>query len=115
VTDNRVTEEQFHQALLIQAAYDRQKQEELAARTQLHFERLKPLIESEAFAAVHQHLVDAAAGLEAGTQFSVHSDALITIMPNLVNVIATWHPIVPPTPMTVPEATAPAAENTNNG
>lgn len=103
MSDTTITDEQYQQALAIVAAKDRQVQEENARRSQAAYERLKVITEGQQFAYVHQQLVEAMDGLTADPVFSLQAQALIDIMPRLVQAVDMWSPIATaPTPVVTP-------------
>jgi hypothetical protein len=112
MSNNTITDEQYQQALAIVAERDRQIQAENARRSQLAYDRLKVVTESQQFAYVHEQLVDAMDGLTSDPVFSLQAQALIDIMPRLVNAVDMWSPIVTaPAPVVTP----PAPEGNTDG
>lgn len=84
-TTTTITEEQYQQAKLVVQQMEKQKADALAVKRDAVYAKLKPVVESDEFALVHQQLVQAMAGNEDEQVLGLHANALISIMPNLVN------------------------------
>lgn len=107
---SNITDEQYQAALAIQAAYDRQRQEEIAAKRQVFYDAVRPLVESAEFIAVHEQIVELRKqGLSDNGFFDLQLDAAYNGMTGLGIQVANWHPIEPQQ-ATLPPATGKDAE-----